>query len=99
MREFILVNPAELHVPSTRLQGADPGKLQRQISRYGSSLVGMPPIEVIRGKNGHLQIFDGVTRATRAARFRPGELIRAEVTQTIPSFDVTLTPQLKDVLP
>ena len=43
-------------------QGADPGKLARQIAKRGKSLDGMPPVQVIRGKDGHLRINDGVTR-------------------------------------
>lgn len=31
-----------------RSQGADPGKLARQIARYGDSLDGMPALQVVR---------------------------------------------------
>ena len=72
MAEFIDVDPGELYLPPSRRQGADPGKLARQINKYGNSLDGMPPLELIRGKDGHLRINDGVTRATRAAKLRPG---------------------------
>jgi hypothetical protein len=99
MSEAIDVDPGELHLPPSRAQGADPGKLARQISRHGNSLDGMPPLQVVRGKNGHLRINDGVTRATRAAKLRPGELVRAEVIQDLPRLDVTRMPKVKDTLP
>ena len=55
MREFIQVDPASLYLPpGIRSQGADPAKLARQIAAYGTSLDGMPPIEVTRGRDGHL---------------------------------------------
>jgi hypothetical protein len=75
MSEFIEVDPGELHLPPSRPQGADPDKLARQIAKHGTSLDGMPPLQVVRGKDGHLRINDGVTRATRAAKLRPGTLI------------------------
>ncbi len=99
MSEIIEVDPGELHVPPSRPQGADPGKLARQIARYGDSLDGMPLLEVVRGKDGRLRINDGVTRATRAAKLRPGERIRAVVIQDLPRLDVSRMPQVKDCLP
>lgn len=73
MREFITVDPATLHLPTgIRSQGADPVKLARQIALHGNSLDGMPPLELVRGKDGPLRINDGVTRATRAAKLRCG---------------------------
>jgi hypothetical protein len=96
---LFLVDPGELHVPPSRPQGADPAKLARQIALHGLSLDGMPPLQVIRGKDGHLRINDGVTRATRAAKLRPGELVIAEVIQELPKLDVTKMPRIKDVLP
>jgi hypothetical protein len=66
---------------------------------HGSSLEGMPPLELIRGKEGHFRINDGVTRATRAAKFRPGDLIPAEVIQNLPSLNVTREKKVKDCLP
>jgi hypothetical protein len=59
----------------------------------------MPPLEVIRGRDGHLRINDGVTRATRAAKLRPGEAVPAEVIATLPNPDVTRQPRVKDVQP
>ena len=99
MAEFIDVDPGELYLPPSRRQGADPGKFARQISKHGSSLDGMPPLELVRGKDGHLRINDGVTRATRAAKLRPGELVPAEVIQTLSSLNVTREKQVKDCLP
>ncbi len=40
----------------------------------------MPPPEVKRGSDGELVIFDGVTRATRVAKYLPGVPITVEVT-------------------
>jgi hypothetical protein len=100
MREFITADPADLHLPTgIRPQGADPGKLARQIARHGNSLDGMPPLEVVRGKDGKRRINDGVTRATRAAKLRPGELVPAEMIATLPNLDVTKTPRVGDTLP
>jgi hypothetical protein len=100
MREFLMVNPAGLYLPTgIRSQGADPAKLARQIARYGNALDGMPPVEVTRGRDAHLRLNDGVTRATRAAKVRPGELIPAEVIATLPNLDVTRTPRVGDTLP
>lgn len=100
MREFITVDPATLHLPTgIRSQGADPGKLARQIARHGDSLDGIPPLELVRGKDGHLRINDGVTRATRAAKLKPGELVPAEVIATYPKLDVTKTPRVGETLP
>ncbi len=73
------VDPRELRVPGNRSSGADPYKLQRQIARFGSSAVGMPPIWVYEGSDGFLLIVNGVTRATRIAKLAPGTLVRVEV--------------------
>jgi hypothetical protein len=99
MPVFINVDPGELHLPPCRPQGADPGKLARQNSKHGSSLAGIPPLQVIRGKDGKMRINDGVTRATRAAKLRPGVLIQAEIIQDLPNLDVTRMPTVKDALP
>ncbi len=99
MPEFIEVDPGELHLPPGRSQGADPGKLARQIAKYGDSLEGMPPLQVIRGRGGHLRINDGVTRATRAAKLRPGQSVDAEVIYDLPKLDVTRTPKVRETLP
>ncbi len=79
-REYLQVDPASLRLPGSRSEGADLLKLQRQFSRYGTSVVGMPPVEVKRGSDGELVIYDGVTRAMRVARYLPGTPIMVEVT-------------------
>jgi hypothetical protein len=73
------VDPRELRVPPSRPTGADPVKLQRQISRFGASSVGMPPPVVYEGTDGVLVVYNGVTRATRIAKLAPGTLVRVEV--------------------
>lgn len=99
MSEFVWVDPAELYLPPSRPQGADPAKLARQISHYGRSLSGMPSLQLTRGKLGLYRINNGVTRATRAAKFQPGVLIEAEVIDNRPNLDVTRLPKVKDMLP
>src|ERR1700693_1294816 len=99
MAESIEVDPGDLHLPPSRAQGADPYKLARQIAKHGDSLDGMPPLQVVRGKDGHLRINDGVPRATRAAQAHPGAKVPAEVIQDLPQLDVTRTPKVKDTLP
>ncbi len=83
-RVFLVVDPRTLHVPRSRQSGADPYKLQRQIAQFGSTDQGMPPIEVSRGTDGELVINNGVTRATRIARFAPGRTVRVEVIDDLP---------------
>ena len=83
-REFLEVDPATLHVPSSRRDGADPFKVHRQLAKHGTSIAGMPPIEVSRGTDGELVINNGVTRATRAARYMPGTLVPVEVIDALP---------------
>jgi hypothetical protein len=97
-RLFVDVDPRELHLPTSRLTGADPFKLQRQVARFGTSSVGMPPLEVDRGSDGRLLINDGVTRATRMAKLLPGRLIRVEVLEDKP-YPVGHLPTVGDVLP
>jgi hypothetical protein len=79
-REFLQVDPASLHLPSSRREGADPIKLHRQVAKYDASIEGMPPPDVKRGSDGELVIYDGVTRATRVAKYLPGTPITVEVT-------------------
>ena len=99
MSEFVDVDPAELFLPASRSGGADPAKLARQIGRHGDSLAGMPALQVTRGKDGHLRINDGVTRATRAAKLRPGERVTVEVIHNLPNLNVTRMPRVKERLP
>ncbi|MBI1832231.1 MAG: hypothetical protein HYR84_12370 [Planctomycetes bacterium] len=79
-REFLEVDPATLHLPGSRRDGADPVKLHRQYAKHGTSVDGMPPPEVKRGSDGELVIYDRVTRATRVAKYLPGTKITVEVT-------------------
>ncbi|MBX9582167.1 MAG: hypothetical protein K2X87_17825 [Gemmataceae bacterium] len=72
------VDPRELRPPHSR-PVADPAKLARQIAQFGASTAGMPPPEVYEGTDGVLVVYDGVTRATRAAMLAPGTLIRVRV--------------------
>jgi hypothetical protein len=78
--ELLQVDPATLHLPPSRPDGADPAKLQRQLARHGRSIAGMPPLNVKRGSDGKLVIYDGVTRATRVAKYLPGTQVTVEVT-------------------
>lgn len=97
-REFLVVDPRTLHLPPSRLDGADPVKLQRQIARHGQSLQGMPPVLVYRGSDGVLMITDGVTRATRAAKFCPGIAVPVEVLGELPRAFGAL-PTVEEKLP
>jgi hypothetical protein len=78
-QDFRDVDPRELRVPSSRMSGADPVKLQRQIAQFGRSTAGMPPLWVYEAADGVLVVYNGVTRATRVAKLLPGSLIRVEV--------------------
>ena len=69
------VDPGNLRLPPSRLSGADPWKLHRQIRQFGSSKAGMPPIFVYEDPDGVLEISDGVTRATRITKLLPGETV------------------------
>ena len=66
-------DPGELRLPPSRAGGADPWKLHQQIRQFGSSKVGMPTILLYEGPDGLLEIFDGVTRATRMAKLAPAK--------------------------
>jgi hypothetical protein len=76
---FLDVDPRELRVPPSRASGCDPVKLQRQIARFGASTAGMPVLWVFEGSDGALEIYNGVTRATRIAKLSPGTLVRVEI--------------------
>ena len=84
MPVFLDVDPRTLHLPSSRPSGADPGKLARELSQFGMSTTGMPRLFVIRDGQGRLQIIDGVTRATRAAKLCPGTLVPIEIIGDLP---------------
>lgn len=98
MPDFRDVDPAELRVPPSRVQGADPAKLARQISLFGASAVGMPPPVVYEGTDGILILYNGVTRASRIAKLAPGALIRVEVIGKLPKPFVG-EPRIGDLLP
>jgi hypothetical protein len=98
MRDFRDVDPGELRVPPSRRQGADPGKLARQISLFGRSAVGMPSAWVYEGSDGVLVLYNGVTRATRIAKLAPGTLVRVEVIGKLPKA-YAAEPKIGDVLP
>ena len=83
-REFLWVDPAALRLPGGRRDGVDPMKLHHQMARHGLSIAGMPPLEVSRGSDGELVINDGVTRATRVAKYLPGTMVIVEVVGTLP---------------
>ncbi len=96
--EFLDVDPKTLHLPTSRLSGADPVKLHDQMVRFGLRTVGMPPLLAYRGADGLIMIYDGVTRATRVAKLLPGVLVRVEVIRTLKQ-PVGHLPTIGDKLP
>jgi hypothetical protein len=95
IREFLNVDPRTLHLPTSRLSGADPVKLHDQVARFGKGVAGMPPPLAYRGSDGELMIYDGVTRL---AKLLPGATVRVEVMRTLPR-PVGLLPTIGDKLP
>ena len=96
--QLLDVDPRTLHVRPSRLTGADPFKLHRQIALFGSSTAGMRAPWVYRGSDGKLQLYNGVTRATRIAMLAPGKLIRIEVIGTWRR-PVAQLPRIGDLIP
>ena len=96
---FLDIDPALLRLPPSRHQGADPAKLARHIAQFGISVAGMPPLEVSEAAGGELVINSGVTRATRVAKFLPGQTVRVEVIDYLPHWNVSKYPTVKDRLP
>jgi hypothetical protein len=96
--QLLDVDPRSLHVPPSRRSGADLYKLHRQIAQFGSSKSGMPAPWVYRGADGELQLYNGVTRATRIAKLSPGTLIRVEVVGDLAA-PVGHLPTIGDLLP
>src|SRR3990172_6724760 len=92
------IDPRSLRLPPSRMAGADPGKLQRQIAAYGRSTSGMPRLFVFRALDGELVIYDGVTRATRVAKLLPGVTVEVEVIGNLASPGSWL-PTVGDRLP
>ncbi len=97
-REFLDVDPGLLRLPPSRVQGADPHKLQVQIARFGRSITGMPVLEVYRGSDGELMIADGVTRASRVAKLLPGTTVQIEVIDRL-QVPFRHLPSVRDRLP
>ena len=79
------IDPADLLLPPSRAAGADLWKLHRQIRKFGSSKVGMPPIFVYEDPDGLLEIFDGATRATRIAKLAPGITVPVVIIGKLPT--------------
>ncbi len=98
MPRFLDVDPRTLHLPPGMWQGADPGKFARQLSKFGTSTAGMPPLFVHTDPDGRLMIMDGVTRATRVAKLLPGVPVRVEVIDAEPR-SVAGYPTVADRLP
>lgn len=96
--QFVDVDPRTLRVPRSRLSGADPVKLQRQIRLFESSMAGMPTPWVVRGTDGELMLMNGVTRATRIAKLAAGTLITVEIIDDLPGKAGHL-PTIGDLLP
>jgi len=99
MSILIQVDPVHLYLPGSRLGGADPIKFTRELSQFGISIHGIPPLLLVRGKGGAFQIFDGVTRATRVAKFLPGQTIPAIIIDDDPNLDLSRFPKVGDRLP
>jgi len=97
--KFLDVDPALLRLPPSRHQGADPAKLARHIALFGTAVAGMPHLEVTEAADGELVINSGVTRATRVAKFLPGQTVRVEVIDHLPKWNVNKYPTVKDKLP
>jgi hypothetical protein len=97
--EIVEIDPSILYLPTQRRDEADPLKLARQIAKYGKSIDGMPLLLLVRGKDGHLRINDGVTRATRVVKLLPGTLIKGEIIHNRPRLDVTGEPTVAEKLP
>jgi hypothetical protein len=96
---FLDVDPRTLRASPQRISGADPAKLARQIARFGVSTTGMREIEVWLCAANELVISDGMTRATRVAKFLPGQRVRVVIVDRLPNYDASHLPLIKDLLP
>lgn len=67
-------------------------------AKYGKSTQGMPVVEVYRGTDGELVIYNRVTRATRIAKLLPAQSIRVEVIDDLTT-PVAHLPTVGDNLP
>jgi hypothetical protein len=92
------VDPRTLHLPPSRIGGADPVKLHRQIAKHGKTTARMPRLIVFRASDGVLVVYDGVTRATRVAKLLPGQTVPIDVIGDLPSPGAQL-PTIGDKLP
>ncbi len=99
MPDTLSVDPRQLRLPGGRQFGADPAKLQRQIAKFGVSIEGIPALLVTRGMNNELSLIDGVTRATRVAKLRPGCLVPVIVVDEILNWDLSRFPTVGERLP
>jgi hypothetical protein len=97
-RTFLDVDPRTLRLPPSRLNGANPVKLQLQMMRFLGSAKGIPPLEVYQDRDGLLMIWNGVTRATCIAKLAPGTLVRVEVLGTSKK-DFGRQPTVEERLP
>ena len=98
MQRYLSVDPRKLLLPTQRLSGADPWKLQRQIAQFGATIIGMPPIWVEEDPDGRLRIINGTTRAVRVAKMLPGNPVIVEViSKTKKTFRSTIT--VSEVIP
>ena len=95
---ILQVDPGALRLPPSRRSGADPFKLAEQIRRFDDRSDGMPPLELTRGAGGEFVINDGVTRATRIAKLRPGTTVPAEVIEDRPAWSLIHLPRVRDRL-
>ena len=98
MDRFREVDPGDLYLPPPRASGADPFKLAEQIRRFGDSVLGMPPVEVTEARDGALMINDGVTRATRIAKLRPGDTNPVEVIDRRPGWSLDRLHRVREML-
>jgi hypothetical protein len=58
----------------------------------------MPPPIVYEGTDGVLVLYNGVTRATRIAKYAPGQMIRVEMIGRLKA-KYAAEPKIGDVLP
>jgi hypothetical protein len=98
MDRIFFYDPARLRLGAGRFQGADPRKLQTQLSLFGRSIDGMPPLWVLETIDGEYVIMNGITRATRVARFSPGTQVPIVVIQQVKIRGAAL-PMISDRLP
>ena len=98
MPDIRYVNPGILRLPPEREGGADNFKLTSQCYDFGDSTEDMPPVLAIEGANGELQLYDGVTRATRAYMTNIYRDITVEVTGVLAEWDFSTCPTIADTV-